>query len=172
MGFTYLSRMKKSFKGWTSPKKRVMVLPPLPLWLSLRFQTLLTSLRHLQHQKQFLSILAGRQSCIPPDQCVLQGKHPHQPLSLDQEEDLKYFPIPPQLPVHPVCLKLCHCQPTSSPPPRALALTKPSTPPRGFTGVTSCLRVPEFEETGQEAFENTTSIGLVATPAIFSVFVT
>ena len=92
------------------PKKRVTVLLPLPSWLSLKFWTLLMSLRHLQHQKQFLSILAGRQSCIPPNQCAQQGKHPHQPLSLDQEEDLEYLPIPPQSPVHPVCLKLCHHQ--------------------------------------------------------------
>ena len=90
---------------------------------------------------------------------------PHQPLSLDQEEDLEYFPIPS-------CPSKALPLPMSSPPPRALALTKPSTPPRGFTGVTSCLRVPKFEETGQEAFENTTSIGLVATPGLSSVCVT
>ena len=35
------------------------------------------------------------------------GETPHQPLSLDQEEDREYLPIPPQLPVHPVHLKLC-----------------------------------------------------------------
>ena len=60
----------------------------------------------------------------------------------------------------------------SSPPPQALALIKPSTPPRGFTDVTSCLRVPKFKETGQEAFKSTTSIGLVATPGISSVCAT
>ena len=73
---------------------------------------------------------------------------------------------------HPSCPSKAPLPPMSSPPPWALALTKPSTPPRGFTGVTSCLRVPEFEETGQEAFENTTSIGLVATPGISSVCAT
>ena len=106
VGFYLSSRMKKSFKGWTSPNKRVTALLPLLSWLSLKFRTLLMSLRHLQHWKQFLSILAGRQSCIPPNWCTLQGKHPHQPLSLDQEEDLEYLPILP----HPVHLKLCHCQ--------------------------------------------------------------
>ena len=72
----------------------------------------------------------------------------------------------------PSCPSKAPLPPTSSPPPWALALTKPSTPPRGFTGVTSCLRAPEFEETGQEVFENTTSIGLVATPGISSICAT
>ena len=147
-------------------------LPPSPLRLSLKFWTLLMSLRHLQHRKQFLSILAGRQSCIPPDQCMLQGNTPPTPVLRPRRR--------PQVPSHttPVAHPSCpskalpSVRPTSSPPPQALALTKPSTPPRGFTGVTSCLRVPKFEETGQEAFENMTSIGLVATPGISSVCAT
>ena len=84
----------------------------------------------------------------------------------------------PRVPSHtatvtcPSCPSKALPPPMSSPPPQALALTKPSTPPRGFTGVTSCLRAPKFEETGQEAFKNTTSIGLEATPGISSVCVT
>ena len=81
----------------------------------------------------------------------------------------------PRVPSHtapvacPSCPSKALLPPMSTPPPWALALTKPSTPPRGFTGVTSCLRVPEFEETGQEALKNTTLKGLVATPGISSV---
>ena len=69
----------------------------------------------------------------------------------------------------PSCPSRALLLPMSSPPPWALALTKSSTHPRGFTDVTSCLRAPKFKETDQEAFEGTTSIGLVATPGISSV---
>ena len=108
--FYHHSRMKKSFGGWTSTKKRGMALPPSLPWLSLTFQMLLTSLRCLWHQKQSLSMLAGKQSYIPPNQCMLLGKHLCQPLSLNQGEDLGYSPILPWLPFHPVHLELCHCQ--------------------------------------------------------------
>ena len=70
---------------------------------------------------------------------------------------------------HPSCPSKAPPLPMSSPSPWALALAKPPTPPRGFTVVMSCLRVPEFGETDQEAFESTTSIGIVATPSISSV---
>ena len=73
---------------------------------------------------------------------------------------------------HPSCPSKALLPPMSSPPPWALALTKPSTPPRGFTGGTSCLRAPEFEETGQEVFKSMTLIGPVATPGIPSVCAT
>ena len=107
VGFYLSFQDEEVFQGLDLPQEEGDSSPAIALlWLSLKFQTLLTSLRHPQHQKQFLSILAGRQSCIPPDQCTLQGKHPHQPLSLDQEEDLEYLPILPQLPIHPVHLKL------------------------------------------------------------------
>ena len=59
--------------------------------------------------------------------------------------------------------------PTSSPPSKALALVRPPTPPRGFTNITSCLKVPKFMEIDRDMPIGPISIGLVATPGISSV---
>ena len=69
----------------------------------------------------------------------------------------------------PSCLLRTLLVPTCSPPSKALALVRPPTPPRGFTDVTSCLKVPEFVEIDSNMPVSPMSIGLVATPGISSV---
>ena len=60
----------------------------------------------------------------------------------------------------------------SFPPSKALALVRPPTPPRGFTDIISCLKVPEFVEIDRDMPVSPMLIGLVATPGISSVSLT
>ena len=60
----------------------------------------------------------------------------------------------------------------SSPPSKALALVRKPTPPRGFTDVTSCLKVPKFVEIDSDMPAGPMSIGLVVTTDISSVSLT
>ena len=59
--------------------------------------------------------------------------------------------------------------PKSPPPARTLALVRLPTPPRGFTGVVTCLRTPELVEVDQEMPVGTMSIGMVSSPSLLSV---
>ena len=105
--------------------------------------------------------------------------HPSQPVHVTRE-----MPLPTSVPkpkgrsrvlsqtapaTLPSCLLRTLLAPMSSPPSKALALVRPPTPPRGFTDVTSCLKVPEFVEIGSDTPVSPMSIGLVATPGISSV---
>ena len=69
----------------------------------------------------------------------------------------------------PIHLPKAPSQPEPSPPARALALVKPSTPPQGFAGVTACLKLLEPVEVDQEVPVSTLSIGLVMTLEISSM---
>ena len=105
--------------------------------------------------------------------------HPSQPVHITRE-----MPLPTSVPkpkgrswvlsrttpaALPSCLLRTPPVPMSSPLSKALALVRPPTPPRGFTDVTSCLKVPEFVEIDSDTPVGPMSIGLVATPGISSV---
>ena len=59
--------------------------------------------------------------------------------------------------------------PQPSPSMHALVLLQPLTPPRGFTGVTACLRVPELVEVDLELPVGLMPMELVAAPGITSM---
>ena len=59
--------------------------------------------------------------------------------------------------------------PKSPLPARTLALVRPPTLPRGFTGVVACLRTPELVEVDWEMPVGTMSIGMVSSPGLSSI---
>ena len=59
--------------------------------------------------------------------------------------------------------------PRSPPLAKALVLVRPSTPPHGFTRVTTCLRTPELVEVDQDTPASVVTLGAVSDPGMSSV---